>query len=550
VAALSTLRALQLGKLRELLRIVARSNRFYREKLRAVGFESSGASSFDLSDPSRSRSGSDSAVELESLLDRLPLTTKREFESDQAAHPPYGTNLSFSLSDYTRVHETSGTSGQPLRWLDTPESWRWFLGAWNEVYSGIGLRPEDRLYFPFSFGPFIGFWGAFEAAFARGNFCLPGGGLSSLARLRAIETHGATVVACTPTYGLRLAEVARQHGIDLRRGCVRALIVAGEPGGSVPTTRAILEEAWGARVFDHCGMTESGAFGFEPFDSAGTLRVIESEFIVEVLRTGSTSRCDPGEAGELVLTNLGRTGSPIIRYRTGDLVRWFPGGDGRANDRHPAWGRLEGGILARLDDMVIVRGNNVYPSAIEAIVRRFREVAEYRVLVLESSGLTRLVIELELTDPLESLELSQSGPSAPRLASEARTGTVAETTNDRLADSPSGLGSTDLEPSPAAPRRSTCPSSPGFSAGGGAVLSHGLESDSPEGHGLESHDLENDSPEGHGSEYGRPDAGVAADLSNAIRDALKFQADVRIVPKGSLPRPEHKARRFHRVRDK
>src|SRR5262249_10659580 len=152
---------------------------------------------------------------------------KAELCADQQAHPPHGEGLTYPLDRYCRLHQTSGTSGQPLRWLDTRESWEWALSCWDAMFPMVGLRQGDRLFFPFSFGPFLGFWPAFEAAVRQGYFCLPAGGMSSDARLRLMLENDITVVFCTPTYAQHLAEVAHQEGFDLARSKVRALIVAG-----------------------------------------------------------------------------------------------------------------------------------------------------------------------------------------------------------------------------------------------------------------------------------------------------------------------------------
>jgi phenylacetate-CoA ligase len=204
--------------------------------------------------------------------------------------------------------------------------------------------------------------------------------------------NGCTVVCCTPTYALRMAEVAAVEGIDLPAAIVRKLIVAGEPGGSIPSTRRRIEQAWGARVFDHTGMTEIGALGFECEQSPGGVHLIESECIAEVIDPITGKPVADGEAGELVLTNLGRWDSPLIRYRTNDQVR-LTRGQRCACGRWFA--RMEGGILGRIDDMVVVRGNNVFPGSIESVVRRFEAVAEYRVEVVEDGAHTNLCVELE-----------------------------------------------------------------------------------------------------------------------------------------------------------
>ncbi len=321
---------------------------------------------------------------------RLPLSHKSALVDDQAAHPPFGTNLTYPLERYVRVHQTSGTTGPPLRWLDTQASWDWWADCWRFVLAGAGLGPGDRVYFPFSFGLFIGFWAGFEGARALGALAIPGGGVDSLTRLAAMQALGATALVCTPSYALHLAETGRERGIDVARLPVRATVHAGEPGAGIPAVRARIEANWGARAFDHAGMTEMGAYGYECAAQAG-LHVNEAEFIAEVLDPGTGA---PAREGELVLTNLGRLGSPLIRYRTGDRVRWAeaPCACGRT------FRRLEGGILGRLDDMLIVRGVNVFPSAIDGIVRRFPAVDEFQIEVFRAGELdeARILVEVAM----------------------------------------------------------------------------------------------------------------------------------------------------------
>ena len=385
--ARSDLEGLQLDRLRAMLVEIFPRNRFYVRKLAAAGV---------------------SAGDIRSLPDlvRLPFTTKSELLEDQQAEPPYGRNLTYPLSQYSRYNQTSGTMGKPLRWLDTAASWDWALGCWETIYRIAGVTARDRLFFPFSFGPFLGFWTAFEAASRLGCLCLPGGGMSSAGRLRFLLDNQGTVVLCTPTYALRLAEVAREHGIPLSSSTpgysVRALIVAGEPGGSIPATRARIEQAWGARVFDHAGLTEVGPAAIECAENPGGLHLLEGDYLLEVIDPDSGLALRPGEIGEMVLTNLGRWGSPVLRYRTGDSIRVdpYPCPCGRG------FVRLAGGILGRTDDMLYVRGNNVYPTALEAVIRKFNEVAEYRVLAGEANELAALRIEIEPSVP-EAADLAE-----------------------------------------------------------------------------------------------------------------------------------------------
>ncbi len=269
------------------------------------------------------------------------------------------------------------------------------LECWKAVYGGAKVDSRDRIFFPFSFGPFLGFWTAFEAGCQIGAHCIPAGGLSSQARLSMIDTLQPTVVCCTPTYALRLLEVAgemRGGAPDLSGTSVRVLIVAGEAGGSIPSTRERIEQGWGARVIDHHGLTEVGPISFECWESPGSLHLNEAQYICEVLEPDSDRPVADGERGELVVTNLGRAASPLIRYRTGDIVIRRSGPCACGRD----FARLEGGILSRADDMVNVRGVNVYPSAVESVVRRFGEVAEYRATVAANGSLRELLVEIEL----------------------------------------------------------------------------------------------------------------------------------------------------------
>lgn len=331
---------------------------------------------------------------------RLPFTTKAELTADQAAAPPFGTNLTYPVERYVRVHQTSGTTGTPIRWLDTEASWQWWARCWAAVLAGAGVTPADRVFFPFSFGLFVGFWGGVEGARALGAMAIPGGGQDSPMRLALMEALGATVLVCTPSYALHLLEVARERGIDARKLPVRVTVHAGEPGAGIPAVRARIEDGWGAQAFDHAGMTEVGAWGYECLEQAG-LHVNEAEFIAEVLDPATGA---PAPEGELVLTNLGRLGSPIVRYRTGDRVRVTAEACGCGR----TFRRLPGGILGRTDDMLIVRGINVFPSAIEGVVRRFAAVDEFQIEVFRKGELDEVRVLVELDDSADTATIQQA----------------------------------------------------------------------------------------------------------------------------------------------
>jgi phenylacetate-CoA ligase len=366
------LEALQGQRLTELVAELRGRNLFYTRKLEAAGVQPS-------------------ALRFPRDLEALPFTTKAELVADQAANPPWGTALSEPLARYTRYCQTSSTTGQPLRWIDTNESWQWLLECWKAVYRAARVGPGDRAFFPFSFGPFLGFWAAFDAGSQLGLHCVPGGGMSSPLRLSLIEALAVDVVCCTPTYALHLAEVAASEGLRLGESRVRVVIVAGEPGGSIPATRGRIEQAWGARVIDHHGLTEVGPVSFECWEAPGFLHLNEGCFLCEVLDPESLRPVPDGTRGELVVTSLGRGASPVLRYRTNDVVvrRSEPCPCGRS------FVRLEGGILGRDDDMVNVRGVNVYPGAIEAVLRGFKEVVEFRSTVSRSHEMRSLSVEIE-----------------------------------------------------------------------------------------------------------------------------------------------------------
>ena len=266
--ARSGIEATQLARLRDLLGSLRAGNPFYAPRLQEAGLSAE-------------------VTTLDAFRSSMPFTEKAELVEDQRRHPPYGSNLTYRLDRYSRFSRTSATTGKPLHWLDTPESWQWMLDNWDRVFEAAGVSSRDRLFFAFSFGPFLGFWTAFEAAAQRGCLCIPGGGMSSRARLGAILENGVTVLCCTPTYALRLGEVAVEQRIDLSRGSVGTILVAGEPGGSIGATVSAIERLWPkARVVDHHGMTETGPVSYGCPREPQLLHVLESAYIAEVIDPG------------------------------------------------------------------------------------------------------------------------------------------------------------------------------------------------------------------------------------------------------------------------
>lgn len=354
------------------------ANEFYRRKMLSAGV---GLQDVRLSD-----------------LGDVPFTTKQELVDTQRRQPRYGTLPTYALSEYRYAHRTSGTSGQPLWWLDTEEDWETWIRCWGQVYRGAGVTREDCVFLAFSFGPYISHWTAFAGASRWGALCFSGGGMTSLQRLEAIVGSGSTVLVSTPTYALHLAQVASENGIDLRGSAVRITIHAGEPGASVPNVRRRIEEAWGATCYDHAGATEVGPWGFA-CGNREAIHLNELEFLFEVVDPSTGEPVSDGMRGELVITNLARFGMPVVRYRTGDLVER----DKRLCTCGRGMALIPGGVLGRADDMLIVRGVNLFPSAVDDLIRGIDGVVEYEVEIHGESGLDELVLKVE-TSPRTSFD--------------------------------------------------------------------------------------------------------------------------------------------------
>ncbi len=379
------LRRLQADKLGALLRELDGRNAFYTAGLAEAGVAVEDVRSLD-------------------DLGLIPFTTKAALLRAQEEAGGWSTNATYPESAYTRFHQTSGTTGVPLRVFDTAESWEWWSRCWAFVLAAAGIGSGDRLMLPFSFGPFIGFWATVGAAEKLGVLMIPGGGRGSLERLHLMRELGVTAMCCTPTYALRLAEVAREEGFDLAEIPMRVTLHAGEPGANVPATKARIEAAWGARCYDHVGASEVGAHSFECEAQPGGTHFNDSEFIAEVVDPESGDPVPAGEQGELVITTLGRSCFPVIRYRTGDVVRV---------DTSPcACGRtftlFEGGVIGRADDLVVVRGVNVFPAAVENLIRKHAGIDEFRVTVDRHAEMASLVVELECMAGVDEPEICRA----------------------------------------------------------------------------------------------------------------------------------------------
>jgi phenylacetate-CoA ligase len=354
--------------------------------------------------PFHSKRLRDSGVTIDSIagledLRRIPFMTRDEWMQGQVEHPPYGPILAAPKEAAIRYHMTSGTTGRtPIRVLDSLKDWEWIAEMWCYGLWGFGVRHADTVFVAFGYSTFIGFWGLHYACEKMGCLVLPGGAMTTDQRVKQIVDMGATVVCSTPTYALRMAQEAKTLGIDLAGSAVQRLILSGEPAGSIPATKKLIEEQWGAKAGDTAGMTELGTIMiFECEHQPGGTHIIEDHYIEEVIDPETDEPVGYGELGERVVTSFGRGFIPVIRYRTRDLVEKVP------HDRCDC-GRtfdiFDGGIRGRVDDMKLVRGTNVYPRAVEAIVREYKEIDEFQIHLYTAEGIRdEIEILVEIPDP-------------------------------------------------------------------------------------------------------------------------------------------------------
>jgi phenylacetate-CoA ligase len=395
-ASRATLTRLQTRKLRAQVAHAAARSPFYARKFKAARVQ-----------PSHVRTLED--------LRHLPFTTKDELKQNQAERPPWGDLLAVPVADVLRIHMTSATTGRPLAFLDTKADWYGFYHSYARALHAFGLRRADMVMAAFSYGPWIGFWSGFYAAQDLGCLVFPAGGLSTDQRIDALLNYPITALGCTPSYALFIAEQAAKKGIDLAKDArLRITWHTGEPGASIPATKAKIEAAFGVRAFDLPGLTEIAAWGFECDARSGLIHVNEDYVYPEVLDEADRPVA-PGARGELVFTSLYRKAMPLIRYRTRDLVQLA--------DRRCPCGRtllaLEGGVLARLDDMKKVRGIIVYPRRIEELVRPHKGVDEFQIVFRRVEGLDDILVRI---DPSPSLALAEREGLRAAVAEDLRMG--------------------------------------------------------------------------------------------------------------------------------
>jgi phenylacetate-CoA ligase len=328
-------------------------------------------------------------------ISRIPKVEKASMRDIQRKDPfPYGDALCVPIEEVAEFRQTSGTTGQPVYQPDTWQDWEWWSECWSYILWAQGYRPADRVFIPFGYNIFVAFWAAHYAAEKIGCEVVPGGVLDTKSRILKIQELRASAMMATPTYVLGMAAAARDMGIEPSSMTINKITCAGEPGASIYSTKKRMEEAWGAKVYDHAGATEIGAWSFECSEQPGGLHVNEAFFLVEIedMETGEIVR-EPGKKGKMIITALDRQAMPCIRFDSKDIIEW---------DADPCpCGRtfrlIKGGVIGRSDDITKVKGVLLSPSAIEEVVRSVEGLGdEYEVIVDKKGDVDRITLKVEL----------------------------------------------------------------------------------------------------------------------------------------------------------
>jgi phenylacetate-CoA ligase len=336
--------------------------------------------------------------DIQSLEDirHVPTTEKAMLRDIQATAPfPYGDSLSVPLESVTQFHQTSGTTGQPVYQPDTWQDWEWWSECWCYILWAQGYRPKDRVFIPFGYNVFVAFWAGHYAAEKIGCEVVPGGALDTKARILKIQELRPTALMGTPTYILGMADRAKSEmGVDPATTTINKITCAGEPGACIPSTKRRMEAAWGARVYDHAGATEIGAWSYECLVQPGGIHVNEGFFLVEIqdIDTGEPIE-EPGRRGKMIITAFDRLAMPCIRFDSKDIIEWAPAPCpcGRT------FRLIKGGVIGRTDDVTKVKGVLLAPSAIEEVVRGIEGLGdEYEVVVDKMGDIDRITLKVEL----------------------------------------------------------------------------------------------------------------------------------------------------------
>jgi phenylacetate-CoA ligase len=371
------LRDLQLKKFKRIFQWAYDHSKFHRQLYQKAGLEPGDIRSFE-------------------DIRRIPRVDKAMMREIQCKDPfPYGDALCVPLDEVTVFRQTSGTTGQPVYQPDTWQDWEWWTECWSYTLWAQGYRATDRVFIPFGYNVFVAFWAGHYAAEKMGCEVIPGGVLDTQARILKIQELKATAMMATPTYILGMADTARNKlGIDPVGLSINKITCAGEPGASIPSTKKRMETSWGAKVYDHAGATEIGAWSYECLNQPGGIHVNEACFLVEIedMQTGEIIE-EPGRRGQMIITALDRQAQPCIRFSAKDVIEWDP----KLCDCGRTFRLIKGGVLGRSDDITKVKGVLLAPAAIEAVVRDIDGLGdEYEVVIDKLGDMDRIKLKVEL----------------------------------------------------------------------------------------------------------------------------------------------------------
>lgn len=372
-----TLQTLQLKKFRRIVEWAYNHSPFYRNLYQKAGLEPGDIKNFE-------------------DIRKVPKIEKGMMRDVQKNDPfPYGDMLAVPLEQVTNFRQTSGTTGTPVYQADTWQDWEWWAESWCYILYAQGYRATDRVFLPFGYNIFVAFWAMHYASEKLGCETVPGGVLDTEARILKMQELKCTAFGATPTYVLGLADTARKMGIDPAKDLyIRRITVAGEPGGSIPTTKKRMEDAWGAKVYDHIGATEIGAWCYECTEQPGGLHVNEGLFLVEIedVETGELIT-GPGKRGKMIITAFDRIGKPCIRFDSKDMIVW----GNKECDCGRTFRMIDGGVVGRADDITKVKGVLLAPTAIEEVVHSIKGLDnEFEVVVTKKGDLDDITLKVEL----------------------------------------------------------------------------------------------------------------------------------------------------------
>lgn len=352
----------------------------------------------------------------------VPPVTKEELRRDQEEQEPFGSYLCIPEHEVHHVHGTSGTTGRPTAFGIARRDWDAIANAHARVMWSMGIRPHDTVFVASLLSLYMGSWGALLGAERLGAASLPfGAGVPGQSRraVNWLRTMRPTVLYATPSYALRLAEVAAELSVDPKEFGLRILFFSGEPGASVPSVRRRLEETYSARVFDSGSMAEASPWmSLGETEASGGMLCWQDLVYTEVVDPSSCRKVPFGQEGTLVYTTLERTSQPMIRLLSNDLTRW-EAGPSPCGRTYPI---LPRGIYGRIDDMFTVRGENVYPSAIDDVVNSVDGYGgEHRIVVCREDTMDELTVQVEYAGELEAAGAEAVAAWQQRVSQELQT---------------------------------------------------------------------------------------------------------------------------------